>query len=93
MEETELRAEYCVRLKRGYTVMVWKKFYDNNLGYFWEDVEVYHAGNSPYDSSEVVYHNGLDRNTMMRYARRTAREMLIELGDPDGEIHYSGDLM
>lgn len=88
----EKYAEYCVRKNRGYAVIIWAPF-EGEFGTFYEDIDSYYAGNSPHDSGAVVYHGGLDRNTLAKYARRRAREMLVEHGEPHGEIRYSGDLM
>lgn len=89
---TKLMAEYCVRKWAGYTILISKEYYDPNLGYFWEDIDIYEAGNSAFDSQASGY-APLPRNTLMKYARQTAREMLIEHGDPKGQIVYNGDLM
>lgn len=88
-----LQAGYCVRKNWGYVVIVYRQMYDAMLGYYWEDIDVYEAGNSKLDSGIFGSTDPVDRNTLMKYARQTARELLTEHGYQNGRVFYEAGLL
>ena len=80
-----MNAYYRVRPSWGYVVEL-RDFCDNV-------VEIYTAGNHQKDSQIYNARNPVDYNTLSRFARQTAREMLIEQGYSKGKIIYDSTLI